>query len=79
MSTQETVDEGSPAFLVVQKFGSRSKLAQLLGKQPSTVRRWIEFGNIPPRHHRDVFEAGKKCGIALGPNDFVDMRIFANG
>lgn len=71
-----TIDREAPASLIAAKFGSPSKLAQAIGRTPSTVQRWLVKGHIPSDYHADVIKAAKAGKVALEPIDFVDKRAF---
>lgn len=63
----------TPALRVVIAFGGLTKLADALGKRPSTVHRWLESGLIPARHQADTLAAAAKMGIDLDPATFVPL------
>jgi hypothetical protein len=71
---KHTIDRGAPASVIADKFGGGSALARALGKQPSTVQRWILKGHIAGDYHAAVNDAAKRLNIKLKPTDFVDTR-----
>lgn len=65
--------ESSPAARVIERFGGQSKLAQLIGKSPSTVQYWGSTGRIPPKWHARLLELSTSRGIRLEPSELVTM------
>ena len=58
---------------IIDKFGSKSALARLLDKNPSTVRYWAETGRIPAKYQSDLLALAKDRRIDLRPVDFVHV------
>ena len=61
----------NPAKQIIQRFGSQSALASLLGKRQSTVQHWAKTGRIPSQWHPRLLELARQQGISLEPRDFV--------
>lgn len=76
-TTNESIDQGAPAFLVVNKWPSLQEFARDLGKSSGTVYRWLESGFIPNRYHQEIVDKGaaRKPAVRVKAQDFVDMRI----
>lgn len=56
---------------VIEKFGSQSQLARLIGKGQTTVQYWAAKGVIPAKWHATLLELAEKRGISLCADDFV--------
>lgn len=56
---------------VIDKFGSQTALAQLIGKGQSTVAHWAKTGVIPAKWHGTILDAAKSKGIFISPGDLV--------
>jgi len=56
---------------VIEKFGSQSQLARLIGKRQSTVQHWTKTGVIPAKWHGILLALAEKRGITLSADDFV--------
>jgi hypothetical protein len=56
---------------VIDKFGSQSQLARLLGKGQSTIQHWASKGIIPAKWHGTLLALAEKRGISLCADDFV--------
>lgn len=56
---------------VIEKFGSQSQLARLIGKRQSTVQHWAAKGVIPAKWHGTLLALAEKRGISLCADDFV--------
>ena len=68
-----------PAVSRAAKFGGLSRLANAIGKSPSTVHRWLVRGHIDGLYHGEVMAAAQVpgnlvAGAKLVPLDFVDAR-----
>ena len=62
----------SPAALLIQKFGSQTKLADALGVRPSTIAHWVKRnGRVPSGKQREVLQAASKANIHLTPAELV--------
>lgn len=68
---------GTPAELIIGKFGGHSKIAEVLGVDVSRVYRWTypedrggTGGLIPQKHQVRLLEAAPELGIELAPADF---------
>lgn len=59
---------------VIEKFGGQTKLAQLLGKRPSTVQYWLKAGTIPAKWHAQLLALAREEGIELYPGDLIDQE-----
>jgi hypothetical protein len=57
---------------VIEKFGSQSALARLIGKGQSTVAHWSKTGNIPSKWQHELLVVARENGIQLAPSDFMD-------
>lgn len=53
------------AEVIIQRFGSQSELARLLGIKQSTVQYWASKGRIPPKWHGRIVQAGSGIGLYL--------------
>ncbi len=56
---------------VIEKFGSQSQLARLIGKRQSTVQHWAAKGVIPAKWHGTLLALAERRGISLCADDFV--------
>lgn len=56
---------------VIDKFGSQTALAALIGKGQSTVAYWAQKGCIPSKWHGPLLELAKREGIDLRQEDFL--------
>ncbi len=59
------------AAQIIDKFGTGTKLAQLLDIPPTTVRSWRTSGYIPAKHQLAVIKAGLRAGIVVKPEEFM--------
>jgi hypothetical protein len=50
---------------IIKRFGGQSALAELLGKNQSTVQYWAKAGKIPTKWHKLLLELASKQGIDL--------------
>jgi len=55
---------------LVERFGSQSELARLLGVGQSTVQYWCSKGTIPAKWHSQIIKAGKSVGLHITPLEF---------
>jgi hypothetical protein len=63
------------AEMIISKFGGIAPMARVLGhKNASTVQGWRERGTIPPRRHKEVWEAAKANGIPLELSEFAAVE-----
>jgi type I pantothenate kinase len=74
------IDRGAPASIVAAKFGGLSRFSAAIGKQPSTVHRWLVKGHIDGAYHADIVAAAQVPGNLLqgerlAPLDFIDTRL----
>jgi DNA-binding transcriptional regulator YdaS (Cro superfamily) len=53
----------------IQRFGSQSELARLLGIKQSTVQYWSSKGNIPAKWHGDIIKAADQIGLFISPSE----------
>src|SRR4051812_33167502 len=65
----------SAAQRVVDRFGSQSKLAEVLGTRQSTVNHWVKTGNIPPKWHSKILTAASTAGVAMSAEELVNVAI----
>jgi hypothetical protein len=63
----------SPASRVVDRFGGQSKLARMIGKNPSTVQYWTSTGRIPPKWHAHLLTLAAREGVSLAPSELVAL------
>lgn len=72
----ERYDRDAPASVICDKFGGLAKMAAAYDppKAMSTISRWLESGNIPPKHHEDTKEAARRAKVRLGDADFYRRR-----
>ena len=56
---------------IIDRFGSQSALAALLGKSQSTVQHWAKTGRIPSQWHEPLLKLARQQGVSLEPGDFV--------
>ena len=61
----------NPAKQIIDRFGSQSALAALLGKRQSTVQHWAKTGRIPSQWHKPLLKLARQRGVSLEPGDFV--------
>ena len=55
---------------IVDKFGSQSALAALLGKTQSMVSYWCKSGLIPQKWHPKILQLASERGLDLSSSDF---------
>jgi len=58
------------AIRIIDKFGTATRLAELMKMPPTTVRSWRKSGYIPAKHQATVINAARQAGIVLRPQDF---------
>lgn len=63
----------SAAERIVAKFGTQSKLAELLGTHQTTVAYWVKVGTIPARWHSKIRKAALDTGFTIEPADLVNF------
>jgi hypothetical protein len=73
-----TVDEKSPAELIIDELGGLTKTAKLLSTEAkpfpvSTVQGWKERGKIPQEHWLPLIEAGKSVGVEIELSRFLGV------
>lgn len=56
---------------VIDKFGSQTALAEVIGKGQSTVAHWAKTGVIPAKWHGPILDAARSRGILLSSDDLV--------
>lgn len=56
---------------VIDKFGSQTALAALIGKGQSTIAYWVKINFIPEKWHQILLDLAKQEGIYLTKNDFL--------
>lgn len=56
---------------VIDKFGSQTALAEVIGKGQSTVAHWAKTGVIPAKWHGSILDAARSRGILLSSDDLV--------
>jgi len=56
---------------VIDKFGSQTALAEIIGKGQSTVAHWAKTGVIPAKWHGPILDAARSRGISLSPDDLI--------
>src|SRR5713101_2131121 len=56
---------------IIRRFGSQSRLANLLGKRQSTIQHWANTGRIPAQWHQPLMSLARREGVVLEPKDFV--------
>lgn len=56
---------------VIEKFGSQTALAELIGKGQSTVAHWAKTGVIPAKWHSTILDAASLRGIPMSPADLI--------
>jgi hypothetical protein len=61
----------NPAQKIIEKFGSQSELARLIGKRQSTVQHWASKGIIPAKWQGTLLALATERGISLSADDFV--------
>jgi len=64
----------NPAQGVISKFGGQGVLARALGTRQSTVAHWAQTGNVPPKWHAKIIEAGAAAGVTVSKYDFVSEQ-----
>lgn len=57
---------------IIQKFGSQSALAALIGKRPPTVQYWCKTGIVPAKWQRILLKIAAQKGIELSAVEFMD-------
>jgi P63C domain len=60
------------AEAVIDKFGSQSALAKLLGKGQTTVQHWAKVGRIPAKWQGEILHLAAEQNIELSAADFMD-------
>lgn len=58
---------------VIEKFGSQTKLAKLIGKGQSVVAYWAKTDIVPTKWHATLLELAKLHGIDLKAEDFMPL------
>jgi len=66
------------AKAIIAKFGSQSRLAELLETNQSTVQYWSKKGTVPAKWHQPILIAATRHGVDLSPSDFVALPEPAN-
>lgn len=56
---------------VIDKFGSQTVLAALIGKGQSTIAYWAKVDFIPEKWHQMILDLAKREGIYLSKEDFL--------
>lgn len=62
---------------VIDKFGSQTAVAEVIGKRQSTVAHWAKTGVIPAKWHGTLLDAAKSRGISLRPEDLIFRELAA--
>jgi hypothetical protein len=63
--------EMNPAQRIIQKFGSQSALASLIGKGQTTVQHWGKTGMIPAKWQPRLLKLAAEKGIELSASEFM--------
>src|SRR4051812_3417234 len=58
---------------IIEKFGSQSALADLLGRGQTTVAYWAKTGVIPAKWQARILDLARERGIELSPADFMSQ------
>jgi len=68
-----------PAAHVIDKCGGIPETAELVGRDRSTVNRWMRpketggtGGLVPAEHQQTLLDRAREKGIDLTPNDFFE-------
>ena len=56
---------------IIDKFGSQTALAEIMGKGQSTVAHWAKTGVIPAKWHSPILDAARSRGISLSSDDLI--------
>ena len=56
---------------VIEKFGSQTVLAEVIGKGQTTVAHWAKTGIIPAKWHGPILDAARSRGILLTSDDLI--------
>lgn len=72
----------SPAELVIELFGGVRPLARVLGKNPSSVSRWVKhskrykkFGAVPTSMQAELLDLAKKRGLMLTAEELMRGKM----
>lgn len=67
----------NPAKSIISKLGGAPAVAEITGKHPSRVYRWMQpkeaggtGGLIPNKEAMKILDAASKRGVALDPSEF---------
>ncbi len=71
MAKPDRIDRNKPAARIAEKFGGLVKLSEALGKNPSTVHRWLVGGLIPSKHQAAVLDAARRAKVKVRAEDFI--------
>lgn len=74
----DNVDRDAPAFRIAVRWGDVASFSRALGRPFTTVRKWVENGEIPPGDQEAIIAASKRDKVKppIRPEDFVDKRKF---
>jgi hypothetical protein len=59
---------------IIEKFGSQSTLAEMIGKGQSTVQYWVKSGTIPAKWQPVLLQIAKEKSINLTMQDFAESQ-----
>ena len=71
MSDSPVVPAVSPAALVCDRFGGPSRLARLLGLNPSSTWRWLESGSIPSSRLNAILALARELGVSISAEELI--------
>lgn len=60
---------------LISIWGSRCKLAEALGLNPSVAISWFARGSIPAKHHAKIISAAYQLGGTVTPQDLFDVNL----
>ena len=60
---------------LISIWGSRIKLAEALGLNPSVAISWFARGSIPAKHHANIINAALSMGHVITPQDLFDVNL----
>jgi hypothetical protein len=58
---------------IINLFGGKTSLSQLIGNKQSTVGYWAKSGNIPAKWQKTILEIAQQKGITLSASDFIGI------
>ena len=63
------------ARVIIARFGTQTRFAELLGLRQSTVNYWAIRGSIPQKYFQKIMDVAAKRGVNITPTEFLPITI----